>query len=85
MGGSGMRIVFKGVIEKRQKGCPVCGRRDSKTHFVSIKSYILPSGRTVTFRAGRAEEVSPLDGAFLLEYKTQEADGTVRNVFEEVE
>lgn len=79
-----MKVRFNGLIEKRDKGCGVCGSKNTKTHFTVSKTYILPSGRTITFRAGRTEEVNPVDGAFLLGYKYTSPDGSVHPVFEEV-
>ena len=79
-----MRIKFNGIIEKRKKGCPVCGGHRSDSSFQSMRSYILPSGITKTFRAGIAEEVSEEDGQFLLSYRFLDKDGVVKNVFEVV-
>ena len=79
-----MKVKFNGLIEKRTKGCGVCGARNVEMQFTVTKTYILPSGRTVTFRAGRTEEVNPSDGAFLLGYKYTNPDGSVHPVFEEV-
>lgn len=79
-----MKVRFNGLIEKRDKGCGVCGHKTLKTQFTVSKMYILPSGRSVTFRAGRIEEVLDSDGAFLLGYKYTQPDGSVRPVFEEV-
>lgn len=79
-----MRIKFNGLIERRQKGCGKCGKRSSKMSFVVSRMYILPSGKTITFRVGRTEEVSTSDGAFLLEYRYTDADGSIKPVFEEV-
>ena len=79
-----MKVRFNGLIEARKKGCGVCGGRSTEMQFTVSKIYILPSGRSVTFRAGRIEEVLDSDGAFLLGYKYKAPDGTVRPVFEEV-
>ena len=79
-----MKIVFRGTIEKRRRGCPVCGRRSISNTYSAMKTYILPSGITKTFRAGKVEEVNDRDGEFLLMYKYTDTDGKVRNVFEEV-
>lgn len=79
-----MKIVFKGIVEKRRKGCPVCGRRGGSNTFATMKTYILPSGITKTFRVGKPEEVSDRDGEFLLMYKYTDKDGSVNNVFEVV-
>lgn len=78
-----MKIVFNGVLEKRPKGCKCSGRK-SEYGFVRSKTYILPSGLQRTFRAGVTEEVSDVDGAFLLSYKYADANG-YREVFSKVD
>lgn len=66
-----MKIVFNGVLEFKSGGCIPCGRkRASKKSLTTKKDYILPSGRTVTFYLGRAEDVSDSDGEFLLSYNS---------------
>lgn len=79
-----MKVVFKGIVEKRKSGCPVCGRRSGGTTLSTMKTYILPSGVTKTFRVGKPEEVTDRDGEFLLMYKYTDKDGIVKNVFEVV-
>lgn len=79
-----MKIRFNGIIEKRTKGCPVCGKRTTDSQFKTMKSYILPSGITKTFRAGRIEEVTETDADFLLSYKYTDPEGKVKPVFEVV-
>lgn len=80
-----MKVVFNGIVEKRRSGCPVCGRRGGGTStFSTMKTYILPSGITKTFRVGKPEEVIDRDGDFLLMYKYTDKDGNVKNVFEVV-
>lgn len=79
-----MKVRFNGLIEKRDKGCGVCGAKSTKMQFTVSKNYILPSGRCITFRAGRIEEVLDSDGEFLLGYKYKEPNGNVLPVFEEV-
>lgn len=64
-----MKIVFNGVIERRRKGCSVCGKTVNSAGFTTTKTYILPSGITKTFRAGRVEEVQDMDAEFLLSYR----------------
>lgn len=76
-----MKIKFNGVLEKKKKGCSVCGRRFASTGFTISKTYILPSGVTKTFRAGRCEEVKEADAEFLLSYR-YEKDGKEISVFE---
>lgn len=84
MGLRRMKIQFNGIIEKRTKGCHVCGKRKSDSQFQTMKSYILPSGITKTFRVGHPEEVSDSDGAFLLSYKYLSPTGETKQVFEVV-
>lgn len=79
-----MIVKFNGIIEKRKNGCPVCGGHRTGSKFLTMKSYILPSGMTKMFRAGTAEEVTDEDGEFLLSYKFVDQNGEVRNVFEVV-
>ena len=79
-----MRIVFNGIIEKARKGCGACGRRRTENQFMMSKTYILPSGRSQTFRAGQPVDVSDKDGAFLLNYKYQTPEGEEKSVFEVV-
>lgn len=76
-----MKIMFNGVIEKRKKGCSVCGQKRTEMGFSGSKTYILPSGITKTFRAGKCVEVKDEDADFLLSYRYEEG-GEVRNVFE---
>lgn len=67
-----MKVKFNGMkIEQSTSGCPVCGKnRVRKEGFVSVKSFILPSGITKTFRMGNVYEVNDKDGKFLLQYKS---------------
>lgn len=74
-----MKIIYKGMLESRTRGCPVC-KRSSSTKMATMKTFILPSGITKTFRVGRTEEVTDRDGAFLLTYK----DGKGNSAFEVV-
>ena len=79
-----MKIKFNGIIEKRSKGCPVCGKRTTDSQFQNTKTYILPSGKTKTFRAGRIEEVTDEDGDFLLSYSYIAPNGETKKVFEKI-
>lgn len=79
-----MKIVFNGIIEKARKGCSACGRRRTENQFMMSKTYILPSGRSQTFRVGQVVDVSDKDGNFLLQYKYRSPDGEVKQVFEVV-
>lgn len=79
-----MKIMFNGIIEKTRKGCGACGRRRTENQFMTSRTYILPSGITKTFIAGRVEDVSDRDGNFLLQYKYQTPEGETKNVFEVV-
>lgn len=78
-----MKVVFKGIVEKGRKGCPVCGKRRSQYVYRSRRPYILPSGSTKTFRAGVPTEVTDTDGNFLLSL-TYESQGEIRHAFEAV-
>lgn len=79
-----MRIRFNGIYQRGGKGCPVCGKRTHDVSFLTIKTYILPSGQTKTFRAGKIEEVSDRDGDFLLSYRFEDKEGNVKPAFEVV-
>ena len=62
-----MIVVFKGVREVRKSGCSVCGaKRRYSVPLQTAREYYLPSGITKTFRIGVEEEVSEIDGEFLL-------------------
>lgn len=76
-----MKIRFNGVMEKRRKGCSVCGSKRTEFGFSGSKTYILPSGSTKTFRAGKCVDVKDEDASFLLSY-AYEKDGRVYKVFE---
>ena len=79
-----MKVVFNGVLERRSKGCNCKGRK-TDVSFVNSKMYILPSGRSVHFYAGKPEEVSEQDGRFLLSYIFKDINGDTRAVFSEVD
>lgn len=76
-----MKIRFNGVIEKKTKGCPVCGSSRSVLKFSETKSYYLPSGAYKSFRMGQTYEVSERDGEFLLSYRYMK-DGKEMFAFE---
>lgn len=76
-----MKIRFNGVMEKKKKGCSVCGRKSTEMGFSGSKTYILPSGITKTFMAGRCVDVKDEDAEFLLSYQYAK-DGEIRKVFE---
>lgn len=79
-----MKVRFLGVMKNRRIGCSTCAKRAaSRTSFSTSASYMLPSGRRMTFYVGRVAEVSDRDGKWLLSYVTADANGT-RKVFEEV-
>ena len=85
MGYRGMKVVFGGILEKTAKGCVPCGaKRASKMAMTMKKSYVLPSGTTKMFYAGRAEDVSDTDGRFLLSYTYTDRRGETHHVFTEV-
>ena len=80
-----MKVVFNGVLEKKSGGCVPCGRkRASKQTMVMTKMFILPSGMTKTFYAGREEEVSDKDGEFLMSYTYTDKEGKTQTVFTEI-
>ena len=59
--------------------------RISDVSFVQSKMYILPSGKSVHFYAGKPVEVSETDGKFLLSYVYKDVNGSQRAVFSEVD
>ena len=80
-----MRVMFMGVLAKTHGGCSACGSKvKSEYSFVQSKLYVLPSGRTVTFKTGVPVEVSEQDGQFLLGYNYVDQNATKRQVFEKV-
>ena len=79
-----MRVKFNGIMEHRSSGCGACGRKHTDRVMKTSKTYILPSGVTRTFYAGRVEEVSDQDAEFLLSYQYVASDGAVKKVFEVV-
>jgi len=81
-----MKLVFNGLIEKKNGGGCNCKRQNSSYGFVSSRMYILPSGATKTFYVGKEEEVSDRDGQFLLSYnQAPDLNGQSRDVFTKVE
>ena len=84
MGNCRMKLKFTGVIEKRSGGCGACGKKHTDRVMKTSKTYILPSGITKTFIAGRVEEVSDTDAAFLLLYQYETPEGEIKEVFEVV-
>lgn len=84
MGGSALKVVFKGIRESRMSGCTSCGsRRKMSGVFERTKKMTLPSGATRTFIAGRIESVSEGDGHFLLAQTYIDHDSEL-SMFEEV-
>lgn len=81
-----MKVVFNGTLEKIVSGgCAICSsKRKGSMAFVRAKQYILPSGQTKMFRMGVPEEVSEIDGRFLLSYEYTDVNGDRRKIFEEV-
>lgn len=79
-----MKIVFNGLLEKKSGGCN-CKKSASEYGYVRTRMFILPSGRTKTFRVGKVEEVSEQDGKFLLAYKPIDVNGARREIFTKVE
>lgn len=80
-----MKVVFNGTVEKRSSGGCNCKGKVTSSSFVRSKMYILPSGQTQTFIVGKPEEVSEMDGEFLLSYVYKDANGDTRAVFSKVE
>lgn len=78
-----MRLKFNGSMQKKSKGCPVCGNRVSEYKFTAARSFYLPSGSMKTFRAGQTYDVSETDGNFLLTYRYM-ANGKEKHAFEVV-
>lgn len=76
-----MKIKFNGTVGRRSGGCSACGHKSSGDGFLTTKTYILPSGITKTFRAGKCVEVKDIDAEFLLLYQ-YEKDGKVYQTFE---
>lgn len=78
-----MKVIFNGTLEKVSGGCSKCGsKRKGGLSFVRAKKYILPSGMEKIFRVGVPEEVSDIDGNFLLSYEYTDANGDRRKIFE---
>ncbi len=62
-----MRLKFKGIKrETKSRGCGCHGRRRSGARIATIKPFHLPSGATVVFRIGKAQNISDSDAEFLL-------------------
>lgn len=80
-----MKVVFNGTIEKRTSGGCNCKGKMTSSSYVRSKMYILPSGQSKRFLAGKVEEVSEQDGTFLLSYVYKDANGDLRAVFTKVE
>lgn len=76
-----MKLRFNGMMEKKRKGCSVCGGKTLSNGMTLTRTFILPSGITKTFRAGKCVEVKDIDAEFLLEYRTLK-DGKEINAFE---
>lgn len=80
-----MRVVYKGQIEKTETGCAPCGnKRKGRSHFVTERSFFVPSGQQIKFRLNEPVNVSKRDGEFLLQYNYDDENGMRRAVFEEV-
>lgn len=73
-----MKLIFNGLVTRSRTGCVPCGKSKRSETLLTTKTFYLPSGKNVTFRQGRVQEVSDSDGAFLLDYND------TRKVFEEV-
>ena len=81
-----MKVVFKGMLVKREKGCRSCGAKAQTEYgFADSRRFILPSGKTRLFYMNEPVEVAERDGEFLLSYNYADANGLTRQVFEKVE
>ena len=80
-----MKVVFNGTVEKRTSGGCNCKGKTTSSSFVRSKIYILPSGKTQSFIAGKPVEVSEQDGEFLLSYIYKDANDDVRAIFSKVD
>lgn len=80
-----MKVVFNGTVEKRSSGGCNCKGKVTSASFVNSKLYILPSGKSQQFYAGKPVEVSEQDGNFLLSYIYKDANGDTRAIFSKVE
>lgn len=77
-----MRVVYKGVLERKRRGCN-CAKSRSEYSLLTRKDFWLLSGKNVTFYLGTPVEVSDADGEELLTYTYQGRDGTETHIFEE--
>lgn len=78
-----MKVTFDGFLETSRKGCSVCGKRRTDKKYLVHKSFMLPSGRRMTFFRGVEYEVSDLDASFLLRI-TYEQGGETKHSFHQV-
>ena len=80
-----MKLKFNGLYEAKSSGCGVCGRRKmSNRNFVTVKTFYLPSGHSMTFRANTIYDVMDKDGEFLLQYNYRNNRNEKVSVFEVV-
>ena len=80
-----MKVVFNGSLEKRTSGGCNCKGKVTSSSFVRSKLYILPSGQTKMFYAGKPVDVTEEDGRFLLSYVYKDINGDSRAVFSKAE
>ena len=81
-----MKVRFNGMFVKKSKGCGCSGRKTSTSKsFMIHKTFILPSGRTMSFSIDQEYEVSDLDGNFLLSYTQIDKDGLMQSAFTRVD
>lgn len=81
-----MKVRFNGMFVRKSKGCGCGGRSATGSKaFVAHKTFILPSGKSISFSLEQEYEVSDLDGNFLLSYTQIDKDGLVQNAFTRVD
>lgn len=80
-----MKLKFNGMYENKSSGCGVCGKRHGGgRRFITVKTFYLPSGGTLTFRANNVYELVDKDAEFLLKYNYRNDRGEKVSVFEVV-
>lgn len=81
-----MKVKFNGMFRNIKTGCAPCGQKvHGKRAFLTNRTFILPSGMTMSFHLGEVYEVSDLDGNFLLTYSQEDKDGLRQDSFTKVE
>lgn len=76
-----MKLKFNGIVSRQSGGCRPCGTRKAGNSVLQTKkTFMLPSGKHLTFYAGRITEVTEDEGRFLLSFNDEH-----QTVFTEVE